>query len=182
MAAKHFISWVERQAQTMRRRLFLPPLAPLNPYKLAAKMHAQIFLPADIPGMSTADLTQLLQTDPDAWSAGSIRLPNGEVAIALNSTHHENRKRATLMEELSHVHLNHTPSQLILIDGGPAVRSFKKTQETEAYWVGSAALLPSAALQDARSKAINRDTLRGIYTVSLALIGFRERVTGIKLR
>jgi hypothetical protein len=85
------------------------------------------------------------------------------------------------MEELSHIYLGHTPTQLILIDGGPAIRTFKKSHETEAYWVGSAALLPRTILESARAGRISRDVLVGRYGVSSALVTFREKVTGIRL-
>ena len=115
----------------------------------------------------------------DAWSAGSLKLPNGGVRIVLNPNHPRTRKCATLMEELSHVHLGHTPTQLILIDGGPAIRTFKKSYETEAYWVGSAALLPRPVLEFARAKQTVKADLAEQYGVSRALVTFRERVTGI---
>lgn len=137
--------------------------------------------PSEIPGLDASCLDQLLISDSDAWSAGSLRLPTGDVRIVLNPNHPDTRKSATLMEELSHIHLGHTPTQLILIDGGPAIRTFKKSYETEAYWVGSAALLPRPVLDFARVKRTTRDALAEQYGVSRALVTFRERVTGIKI-
>lgn len=179
---KHFLAWVERQAQQLRRRLALPPMAVLDPYGLAPRMGVRVLSPSDIPGMDRSDLHHLLVEDSDGWSAGGIRLANGRVAVVLNPTHPETRKRATLMEELAHVHLRHKPSQLILLDGGIAVRSFKKSQETEAYWVGAAALLPRALLEHASRNGITKAALAESRGVSEQLVTFRERVTGIKLK
>ncbi len=156
MATEHFLAWVERQAQQLRRRVALPPMGILDPYRLAGKMGVRVLTPGDIPGMDPADLQHLLVQGSDSWSAGSIRLPNGQVVIVLNPTHPDTRKRATLMEELAHVHLRHKPSQLIVLDGGVAVRSFKKSQETEAYWVGAAALVPRGVLQHASSNGMTK--------------------------
>ena len=74
--------------------------------------------------------------------------------IILNPIHPDTRKRATLMEELSHIYLGHAPSKLTVVDGGLAFRSFKKTQETEAYWVGAAALVPRVALERGKTQRL----------------------------
>jgi hypothetical protein len=120
----------------------LAPSSESNPIafqmSLARDMKARVITPSEICGLDAGCLNQLLVGDSDAWSAGSLRLPDGEVVVVLNPNHPATRKCATLMEELSHLHLGHRPTQLILIDGGPAFRSFKKSQETEAYWVGAA--------------------------------------------
>jgi hypothetical protein len=160
--------------------LSLTPRAPLNPYALAAVMEALVFTPREIAGLRPDDHRQLVVIDPDSWSAGSIHLPNGAVGILINPTHAETRKHATLMEELAHIHLGHTPSQLILVNG-MAVRSFKKTQETQAYWVGSAALVPLALLEHAHVSQLSRKEVARTCKVSPALVGFRERVTGTRL-
>ena len=181
MAARDFVAWVERRGQQLRRRLALSPLAVLDPCELAQRMGVCVLSPNDILGLDPSDLHHLLVENRDGWSAGSIRLPNGRVLILLNPTHPETRKRATLMEELAHVHLDHKPSELILLDGGIAVRSFKKSQETEAYWVGAAALLPRAVLQDAATSGIGRAALARQRGVSQDLVSFREKMAGIRL-
>lgn len=181
MGTKHFVDWVERQAQQLRRRLGLSQLVRLNPFQLADTMGARLISPSNIPGVQPGSLSQLLVADSDGWSAGSVRMPNGDIWIVLNPNHPETRKHATLMEELSHLHLGHTPTQLILIDGGPAFRSFNKTQETQAYWIGAAALVPRAGLERARRNKADRQIVAGYYKVSCDLVAFREKVTGLPL-
>jgi IrrE N-terminal-like domain len=180
LATKHFLGWVERRAMCMRAKLSLSPRAPLNPYTLATVMEAIILTPTEIDGLSAEDHRQLVIADAKSWSAGSIHLPQGGVAILLNPTHSETRKNATLMEELSHIYLAHVPSQLIIVNG-MAVRSFKKTQETQAYWVGSAALIPLVVLQEAQLNQLSRMEIAHNCKVSQALVAFRENVTGIRL-
>lgn len=181
MATKHFLGWVERQAGRMRARLGLAPLAVLEPQRLAEKLGAAVLSPSDVPGLPPEDLHQLLHEDARAWSAGSVRLPNGRLLIVLNPTHAETRRRATLMEELAHDFLGHTPSQLLTIGGFFAGRTFKKSQETEAYWVGAAALVPLAALTRAQVEATPREDVAWHRGVSTSLVAFRENVTGIRL-
>jgi Zn-dependent peptidase ImmA (M78 family) len=144
-------------------------------------MKVKVLTPLEVNGLSAEDIHQLLVADPRSWSAGSIRLPGGQIAVILNPTHADTRRRATLMEELAHVHLGHKPSQLIVLDGLTSVRSFNKSQETAAYWVGAAALLPRDVLQRAHKDRIAKSTLARDQGVSTALVSFRENVTGIRL-
>jgi Zn-dependent peptidase ImmA (M78 family) len=156
-------------------------MAALNPYTLAGAMNVLVLSPEDIARLSPTDLHHLLVADPRSWSAGSIRLHNGRVVVVLNPTHAETRTRATLMEELAHIHLGHKPSQLIVLEGLTSVRSFNKSQETAAYWVGAAALIPRIVLRRAQEDGVDRSTLAQDYGVSTALVAFREKVTGSRL-
>ncbi len=181
MATKHFLTWVENQARILRSRLALRPLAPLDPFELAKNMCVDIIRPSEIPGLRPECLDQLLVKEFEAWSAGSLKLPSNDVVVVLNPTHAKTRERATLMEELSHIHLGHSPTQLIIVEGGPVFRTFKKSQETEAYWVGAAALVPKAALERAKSNDAQRQVVARFYGVSPDLVRFRENVTGLRL-
>jgi hypothetical protein len=180
LATSDFLRWVERQAQRLRGRLHLAPLAPLDPYSLAQCMRARVFSPFDVRDFPAADLRRLLDEDPRSWSAGSIHLPDGQVAIILNPVHADTRKRASLMEELAHIHLGHKPSKIVISDN-IAVRTFSQTQETQAYWVGAAALVPEVVLNYARRRGAGRDRIAGSFGVSLGLVTFRERVTGVRI-
>ena len=180
MANNHFIMWVERQGLTLRRRLRLDPMDPMDPFKLAGQMGAQIYSPHDVRDLPSDDLDQLLTVDPASWSAGSVRLPDEGIAIILNPVHADTRKRASLMEELSHIYLRHKPSQIIINDH-LAIRTFNKTQETQAYWVGAAALVPKNVLEHARAHGIVKETVASDFGVSPSLVGFRENVTGIRI-
>lgn len=180
MSTTHFLGWVERRAGRMRAMLSLQPQAALNPFDLAPSLKATIIELTDLEGLSPEDRRQLLVNDSESWSAGSIHLPNGRVGIMLNPTHAPTRIRATLMEELSHIYLEHPPSQLISVIG-LALRSFKKTHETQAYWVGAAALVPLAVLQHAQINRRTRSEVANDYGVSARLVGFRENITGIRL-
>ena len=62
-----------------------------------------------------------------------------------------------------------------------AMRSCKKSQETQAYGVGAAALVPMKLLQHAQSNLTAREKLAHYCGVSVDLVTFREKVTGVKL-
>ncbi|HEX8520900.1 MAG TPA: ImmA/IrrE family metallo-endopeptidase [Tepidisphaeraceae bacterium] len=149
MATKQFIHWIERRAGELRRLQKLGALDVLNPFELAAAMGVTVIKPTEVQGLSRRCLSELAGAGADHWSAGAITLPDGRAVVAMNPGHAPTRQRATLMEELAHLHLGHQPSELLAVDG-QVFRTFKKSQETQAYWVGAAALLPLAVLQHAQ--------------------------------
>lgn len=173
--------WVEERATELREFVDLPPLAPLNPRVLAEAMGARVLYPDDVPMLSVADRRQLSESGRNDWSGGTIELPDGSIKIVLNPIHSKTRLRATLMEELAHVHLGHKPSHLLLVDGGLVTRSYDRKQEQEAYSVGAAALITSAHLDDASQRSLDRQTLARMYGVSVELVAFRERETQLQL-
>ena len=110
-----------------------------------------------------------------------MHLPGQKAVVILNPTHADTRKRASLMEEIAHVYLGHKPSSLIVIKGKTAMRSYKRFQETEAYWTGAAALVPLALMKQSQSAGIQREALAQYCGVSVDLIKFREKITTTKL-
>ncbi len=180
MANKHFIDWVERKGMKLRNWLNLNRYDPMNPKELAKKMEVDLFTPEDIIGLPNEIVSNLLDDDSESWSAGTMISPNGKPFIIYNPKHSEERKRATLMEELAHLYLKHKPSEFISFNG-IAFRTHKQTVETEAYWVGSSALVPRHVLEISVEKNISRDYVAEKFLVSSALVKFRENVTGLKL-
>jgi len=172
---------VEREAQRLRTYLNLAPLAVLEPHQLAHTMNVQIISPLEIPGVPQAILHHLLIVDRGGWSGGCMRLPDGQMAIVYNPTHAPTRKKATLMEELAHIHLKHRGSKLIPLRSGMTVRSYNKAEEHEAYWVGAAALIPRQVLVHAQAQGLSKQTVAADHGVSLALVRFRQNITHIYL-
>jgi Zn-dependent peptidase ImmA (M78 family) len=99
----------------------------------------------------------------------------------MNPTHTAARQRVSLMEELAHLHLGHTPSQLMTFSGATSTRSYNKTNETQAYWVAAASLLPRRALKGAVTLRLKKAEVAERYGVSEELIRFREQVLGIRI-
>jgi hypothetical protein len=180
VTSRHFIAWVERQANAMRSLLPIPPMATLDPFALARRMGARIMTPQEIPGLPLADCEQLLTTDSDAWSAGTVPLPGNRIAILINPNHALTRQRATLMEELAHFHLGHQPSQLIAV-GAHAFRTRSQSQETAATWVAAAALVTWPRLEHAFRTGQSKTDLAEQCGVSVQLVTMRSNITGIRL-
>lgn len=80
--------------------------------------------------------------------------------------HDPHRIKTTLMEEVAHIHLRHSPTGLTLSMDGLRMRGYDKKQEHEAYGVGAAALLPWGAF----FPAINRGWLLTDWQSSLRLV------------
>lgn len=180
MASKHFIEWVERNGLKLRNWLKLNKYDPMNPENLAKKMGVDLYTPKDVSALPNEILQNLLEEANKNWSAGTMISHNGKPFIIYNPNHSEERKRATLMEELAHLYLNHKPSEFIHFNG-IAFRTHKQTVETQAYWVGSASLIPRHVLEVSVEKNISREYVAEKFLVSIDLVKFRENVTGLKL-
>ena len=180
MAQKHFIDWVERNGLRLRNRLNLSKYDPMNPESLAKKMGVDLFTPKDVSALPNEILVNLLEEANENWSAGTMISHSGRPFVIYNPNHSEERKRATLMEELAHLDLKHKPSEFIRFNG-IAFRTHKQTIETQAYWVGSASLIPKHVLEVSVEKNISREYIAEKFLVSTALVKFRENVTGLKL-
>jgi hypothetical protein len=180
MAAAHFIKWVEGQAYRLRKTCSVSTFGRLEPLELAKRMSVDVIDPSCIPGLSEEILEQLF-TDSRAWSAGTLQLPNGRAIVVMNPTHLETRKRASLMEELVHIERKHKPTKLLSTDG-VTFRNWNRSQETEAYWIGAAALLPRCVIKGAKTLGWTAEKVANDHGVSLQPVEFREKVLGIKLK
>lgn len=174
----------EQQALRIRELAGIPIDQPLNPYRLAslAKMHVATV--DDIHNLPEEARQQLLIRDPDAWSGGTIGpLPNGWRVVILNPRHSHRRNAATLMEEICHVLLKHTPSRVSVPAGNGqgkvAFRDFNAEDEKEAFAVGAATLMPYQVLRQAVEQGLTAEQIAGRYGVSTDLVEYRIKVTGL---
>jgi len=174
--------WVERQAVMLRRDLDLRDVEILNPYKLAEVMGFIELLPLHaVQNILPEILQHLCERDAKGWSAGSLAFSDGRVAVIMNPTHANTRKRATLMEEIAHIHLAHQPSILAVNADNVIARSYNAQQEKEAYYVGAAALVTMWQLKQAQKLGIGIQQLAAYCEVSPQLIEFRARITQLPL-
>lgn len=129
---------------------------------------------------STADREHLMVTRSDAWSGGVLpkALPNGKYICILNPNHLRRRNRITLMEEVVHIYRGHTPTGLRELLPGLRVRDYDKNQETEAYGVGAAVLLPWSQFFGEINAGKSMYELSETFDVTEALIEYRIKVTG----
>ena len=85
---------------------------PLDPFQLARFANLIVLRFDEIEGLSTTAREHLLGPAAEEWSGGACSLPNGMKLVILNPQHGRARTNATLMEEICHVFLGHTPNRL----------------------------------------------------------------------
>jgi len=156
---------------------------PLNPFALARFANLLVVDFDQIAGLSSEARELLLGSATNEWSGGacSRALPDGRKLIILNPRHGRQRKNATLMEEICHVFLGHSPNRLAIVaasKGGRAVaRDYKKSDEEAAYGIGAAALLPFSSLRKLVLHGNTAGEIAKRFRVSQQLVEYRLKVT-----
>jgi Zn-dependent peptidase ImmA (M78 family) len=170
----------ERIALKIREFAAAPIDQPLNPWKLAPYVKIRVMDLKQIEGLSEETRRILLGDNGKAWSGGASRpLPDGSRLVFLNPNHTRERQAATLMEEICHVILGHSPTKLMLAEQTASAvnfRNFDKNQEEVAYAVGAAALIPYFSLRHAVMAGLNSDRIARRYGVSRDLVEYRIKV------
>lgn len=174
-----FKAWCENTSLQYRKDLELAPIDPLKPLDLAAHLGVLVWKPEEIPGLDEDALDQLLQTDPENWSALTLRMEGADVII-VNSAHAPTRRANSIVHELSHLILNHKAARVGYSDAGHLLlHSFDKDQEDEADWLSGALLLPRDALLHIAALKMDSTRAAKMYGVSRALFDWRRRMTGV---
>ncbi|HZS44702.1 MAG TPA: ImmA/IrrE family metallo-endopeptidase [Blastocatellia bacterium] len=152
---------------------------PVNPFELAKHVKILVVDIDKIKGLPEHTRRQLLKSDRGSWSAGTTKpLPNGWRLVILNPTHGKERSAATLMEEICHVWLGHTPGKLHSMDeNGLRARDYNESDERAAYGVGAAVLVPYSVLRLAVENGVPAEEIAKRYGVSRDLVEFRIKVT-----
>ena len=151
----------------------------LNPWELAPYCKLQVVNIRDVQGLSESARKQLLRMDGKGWSGGASRpLPNGWRLVFLNPTHGKERQAATLMEEICHVILGHSPTSIRTEHSEDQIkfRDFNENQEEVAYAVGAAALVPFFALKLAVQTGLPANQIARRFAVSRELVEYRIKV------
>jgi Mor family transcriptional regulator len=169
----------EPKAQQLRGLLRLHADDILDPFKLAPKVGLTLMDVSDVP-IEGELRSYLLDGAGSHWSAGvhAAPLPDGTYLCILNPTHDLRRRRITLMEEISHVFLRHSPTTVRDVGGGLSSRDFLKSQEEEAYGVGAAAIMPWASFFHDLNAGMSVEEIATKYGVSTALVVYRISITG----
>jgi Zn-dependent peptidase ImmA (M78 family) len=174
-----FKSWCERSALATRTELSIEAHAPLAARKLAEHLGVSLLTPKNIPGLPTDILCQLTEKDPQGWSAVSFAV-DAAVTVIYNDGNSSGRQSSDIMHELSHVILDHDPTQVILsMDGQIGMRSFDAKQEDEANWLGWTLLLPRPALMHCIHSGRSAAQIAIDYDVSEQLVKYRVGITGV---
>jgi hypothetical protein len=158
---------------------------PLDPWALAPFLKLRVVNLDEVVGLSEESRAVLLGDTTKGWSGGASRpLPDGTRLVFLNPNHSRERQAATLMEEVCHVILGHSPSRIngefmpIGVDAKQRVRfrDFNEAQEEVAYAVGAAALLPYFPLRLAVETGKASDAVAIRFRVSKELVDYRIKV------
>src|SRR5205085_500975 len=95
---------VERAAQEFRAYLGLTPDGRIDPFGIAEWLGIEVKYPHQIAALGEDFHTSLQRDQGSGWSGMTFYLPNGDIWSILNASHSLKRQRATLMEEIGHVH------------------------------------------------------------------------------
>ena len=171
----------EIRALGLRDFALLARHQPLNPFDLAKFANLIVVSFDQIEGLSDSAREHLLGAGVDAWSGGACTLPNGAKLVILNPKHGRARTNATLMEEICHVFLGHTPTRLAIVAeddrGRMLARDYRKADEEAAYAVGAAALVPFSVLRRFVLQAKTSNEIAKHFRVSRELVEYRIKVT-----
>ena len=144
----------ERLSEAARASLGLGALEKLDPWAYAETLGAYV-VGADELDLPPQHAVQLLHRDPDSWS-GMTLAEDGLLLIVLNSAQSKPRQASTLMHEIAHSILDHTPATVQVSPSGLVLLSdYSDEQEEEADWLEGALLLPQAALYHHRSNGMS---------------------------
>jgi hypothetical protein len=175
-----FKTWAENVAINIRRDLDLPPHAPLSAHGLAKHLDVLLWTPYDVPNVPPDVVAQLLDYDPDGWSAVTC-LASDQARIIYNPRHSLARQNSDIAHELAHIILEHEPGKIVLShDASIVMRSFDPKQEEEASWLGWSLLLPRTALAHATKARLGKTEIARKWVVSGQLVEYRTRVTGVR--
>jgi Zn-dependent peptidase ImmA (M78 family) len=176
-----FKALAERNALAARVALGLTVTAPIDPWQFADHLQVVVLKFADLQ-MTPASLHQLTRTDPESWSAMTLR-EGDTFAIVVNPAHALTRQRTDLMHELAHIQLKHVPSRVEVAPSGLLLLSdYSDEQEQEADWHAAAFLLPRDGLVEMRARNESATQIATYYGVSEALCAWRLRMTGVEVQ
>ena len=175
-----FSKFLEGKANSLRRLCGLGPFDRLDPFALAEKMQMKVHFVGADSGLPPDLLATILADDGGSWDAGTIHLPDGRIHVYMHPDRPTERQHSTLMEEVSHIHLGHKPTEIIKC--GPSIfRTFNKSNETQAYWLGATALLPARILKGASTLGWSLEEVAEKHIVSPELVRFRCGLSGVAL-
>lgn len=172
----------ERKAAALRQAIGLCPDEALDPEILAQHLGVTVWRPEDVPELAPDSLSQLVREDPDSWSAVTLQVGSSRLTI-VNSAHAPTRQRSSVAHELAHIILEHRPSRVDISERGFLVlSSFEGDEEREADLLAATLLVPRDGLVRAYRRQRDEECLADHFGVSLRLLKWRLRTTGVALQ
>lgn len=165
---------IENLSASVRKRIGLDQITPLDPNLLLSDLEAELFHLQDLIADENAlRRARNIQFD----GAASVHPETERPVILLNCGKPVRRRMATLMEELGHLLLQHRPSRIAPDpELGIIRRSYDRAQEQEAYDLGSALLLPKERIQrDVKTLQLSCSAIAAEHKCSDDLVIYRIR-------
>lgn len=149
-----------------------------DPWLLAPVLGLNV-IQCSLQGLDSEECIYMHELDGAHWSGGVFPepLPDGSRICMLNPAQSHRRQKITLMEEIAHCFLDHTPTSLI-DSGSSRFRDFNKKQEQEAFGVGAAVLLPWRTLFPMLNSGRTADEIAEYFEVTRELSAYRIQICG----
>lgn len=175
-----YLKFLEGNAEKLRQKCGLSAFERLDPFLLAREMNMKVHFVGESSGLPPDLLESVLGATGGSWDAGTLKFPDGRIHVYMNPGRDERRQRSTLMEEVSHIHLGHKPTEIITCSG-IVFRTCNKSHEKQAFALGATALLPLRLLKGARTRKMTMAELADEHRVSIELVRFRCNVNQVLL-
>lgn len=171
----------ELDAVRVKDHLRLGPYASIDPYAALPRVPARIIAPEECRLFSDETRAALFGNGSDELSAVALfRSPaTDEWLLHVNPCHDIHRRRASLMEEIVHIVLEH-PRTEILRDARARRQTYDAGVEDEAFNVGAACIIPYRALFNAvKQYRTAIPELAAQYNVSEEYVVYRIKRAGL---
>jgi Zn-dependent peptidase ImmA (M78 family) len=159
-------------AEEERAGIGLGPLAPLDPYELAAEHGIPVYPIDELPDehCSKEAVEHFLTKRTKKWSAALVPLGTARLILE-NPAHDLERRRSSLAHEISHHLLEHEFDSVLLTDDGSC--AFNEQKEKEAKYLSGQLLIPDKAAQRAAFAGHDNEKVAAVYGVSPAFAQMR---------
>jgi Zn-dependent peptidase ImmA (M78 family) len=174
-----FKTEAERLADRTRGELGLAPADHLPIRDLAAYLGVSVYAADEL--VDPADLDELDELQPGAFSAATFRLPNGSTIVVYNPKNTAARTNSDIAHELAHILLNHEVREIQQL-AGETFFTCDPEQETEANWLAGCLLLPRSTLLREAYAGSSAESIADKYEVSVQMARFRLNTSGVMLQ
>jgi Zn-dependent peptidase ImmA (M78 family) len=174
-----FKAEAERLAARVRSEMGLPATSSMDVRKLAGHLGVEV-IPADelVP---LARLQQLQRIQPDAFSAATFRLQDGNIVATYNPLSEPGRTSSDIAHELAHLLLDHDVREIQRL-AGHTFLTCDPEQEEEANWLAGCILLPRALLLKEAAAGRTAADIANRHTVSPTMARYRLNTSGVMLQ
>jgi Zn-dependent peptidase ImmA (M78 family) len=174
-----FKAEAERVAERTRTQMGLRPRDRLAIEALASHVNVEI-MPADRL-VERAQLQQLEDIQPGAFSAATFHLPGGRTVAVFNPLSTAKRTNSDISHEVAHLLLGHDVREIQRL-GGHTFLTCNPEQEEEANWLAGCLLLPRQLLLNEAMQGTSVEVISERYQVSCEMARFRLNTSGVLLQ